>query len=706
MVQVQLAKKTTPSIYRYIYIAFFMGLMTLSGWTKNASAADYQYSTTVMAGQTVVSYDIANQITANGVTSPTHQVSSSIIFGVYMTIDLVAGIVTYQAANNSKSGIDHVTLQDNLGNTYTLTFYVLSTASSLSITTNQLNIPELGKSYSQQITTVGGTGPYTYSVATGALPAGLSLSPSGLISGTPTAVGSSIFSIAVTDNAGVTLSKNYTLNVTVVIPGAKNLTASVQSGQSVVVDLTQGATGGPFLPGLPVLPVSPSNAGTAIVSADNKMTFTAAANFTGTATIAYMLFNAGGISSPSSVTITVNGVTQANPTQNATVMGIVSAQTRSVQQFASAQLSNFSQRLETLHGNGFGSSSFGLSFNQQLTPSEALAKDSASWQPKYDGDTMVKNAWQSGIQRVSWPAKSTNIDSSVTSTLPDLPNQSGVKQRALAFWISGVVDYGKQSANEQHGAYKLSTTGVSLGVDYRLTDWLTIGTGLGYASSRADIGDNGSTNKSQSTMLMLYGSLRPYQHLYIDSIIGTGSLDFDMKRFDDGSNDFAHGSRGGNLAFGSVAVGWDFIHESWLWSPYTRFDYSRATLDAYAETGVGNNALHYYNQTVHNSKMNYGIRTEGKIETRFGEWHPTARIEYANQLSGSGQTRISYADQLGTGPVYAVDNSNVSFGNWTVGLGSKLILRNHMEVIVDYSHNVNVSMGQYQSLRLTLRIPM
>lgn len=702
----QLKARITSSIYRYIYIAFFMGLMTLSGWTKNASAADYQYSTTVIAGQTVVNYDIAKQLNANGVTSPTHQISTSINFGVYMIIDLVVGKVTYQAPNNTISGTDHVTVQDNLGNTYTLTIYVLSTASSLLITTNQLNIPELGKSYSQQMVTVGGTGPYTYSLATGALPAGLSLSPSGLISGTPTAVGSSIFSIAVTDSAGVTLSKNYTLHVTAVIPGAKNLTASVQSGQTVTIDLTQGATGGPFLPGLPVLPVSPSNAGIATVSADNKMTFTAAANFTGTATIAYTLVNFGGVSLPSSVTITVNGVTQANPTQNATVMGIVSAQTLSVQQFASAQLSNFSQRLETLHGNGFGSSSFGLSFNQQLTPSEALAKDSASWQPKYDGDTVVKNAWQSGIQRVSWPEKSTNTDSSVTSTLPDLPNQSGVKQRALAFWISGVVDYGSQSANEQHGSYKLSTTGISLGVDYRWTNWLTIGTGLGYANSHADIGDEGSTNKSQSTMLMFYGSLRPYKHLYIDSIVGVGNLDFDMKRYDDSVNDFAHGSRGGNMAFGSVAVGWDFIYDNWLWSPYTRFDYSRATLDAYQETGAGTNNLYYYDQTVHTSKMNYGIRSEGKIDTRFGEWHPTVRIEYINQVSGSGQTRLSYADQLGTGPVYAVNNGDLSFGNWTVGLGSKLILRNHVELMLDYSHNINVSSGQYQSLRFTVRIPM
>jgi hypothetical protein len=55
------------------------------------------------------------------------------------------------------------------------------------------------EAYSQQITASGGTGPYTFEVISGTLPAGLTLTAGGLLSGTPTGVGSSVFTIEATD---------------------------------------------------------------------------------------------------------------------------------------------------------------------------------------------------------------------------------------------------------------------------------------------------------------------------------------------------------------------------------------------------------------------------------------------------------------------------------------------------------------------------
>jgi hypothetical protein len=56
----------------------------------------------------------------------------------------------------------------------------------------------VGSAYSCPISIIGGTSPYTLSV-TGSLPTGLTLSSSGVINGTPTAVGTYNFSITVTD---------------------------------------------------------------------------------------------------------------------------------------------------------------------------------------------------------------------------------------------------------------------------------------------------------------------------------------------------------------------------------------------------------------------------------------------------------------------------------------------------------------------------
>jgi hypothetical protein len=68
--------------------------------------------------------------------------------------------------------------------------------------------------YSTQISATGGTTPYTFAATAGTLPAGLSMSSTGLITGTPTTAGTSTFSIRVTDALSVTATKSFTLIVT------------------------------------------------------------------------------------------------------------------------------------------------------------------------------------------------------------------------------------------------------------------------------------------------------------------------------------------------------------------------------------------------------------------------------------------------------------------------------------------------------------
>src|ERR1019366_7722010 len=68
-----------------------------------------------------------------------------------------------------------------------LTLTIAST--TLKITTASLANGQVGTPYSQTLAATGGTVPYTWSLASGTLPGGLTLNPStGLISGTPTAV--------------------------------------------------------------------------------------------------------------------------------------------------------------------------------------------------------------------------------------------------------------------------------------------------------------------------------------------------------------------------------------------------------------------------------------------------------------------------------------------------------------------------------------
>ena len=101
-----------------------------------------------------------------------------------------------------------------------------------------------GTPYSQTVSATGGTGPYTFSVASGSLPAGLTLDGNtGAISGTPTGSGSSSALLQALDSVGNIGSRSYTVNI-----GTGSLTvnpATLPSGtQGTPYSQTVTATGG------------------------------------------------------------------------------------------------------------------------------------------------------------------------------------------------------------------------------------------------------------------------------------------------------------------------------------------------------------------------------------------------------------------------------------------------------------------------------
>src|SRR5262249_21476500 len=76
---------------------------------------------------------------------------------------------------------------------------------------NSLPATQVGQNYSLTITTEGGTAPFTFALTAGSLPAGVTLSPTGVLSGTPTADGTFNFTVTATDSnaTAITGSQSY-----------------------------------------------------------------------------------------------------------------------------------------------------------------------------------------------------------------------------------------------------------------------------------------------------------------------------------------------------------------------------------------------------------------------------------------------------------------------------------------------------------------
>ena len=116
----------------------------------------------------------------------------------------------------------------------------LTVNAALAVSTTSLPGAQVGKAYSAKLTATGGTAPLTWSVATGTLPAGLSLTPSsGVIAGTPTAAtNSDALSFAVADSSAPAQKKSVNLTMTV----APAIISIAISPRATALTLAQTAT--------------------------------------------------------------------------------------------------------------------------------------------------------------------------------------------------------------------------------------------------------------------------------------------------------------------------------------------------------------------------------------------------------------------------------------------------------------------------------
>ncbi len=131
-----------------------------------------------------------------------------------LTLNATTGVISGTPAAGGSYGFT-VTASNPISGSGSRPYTVYIASNSLALSPPTLPNGMLGTAYSQTVTASGGTAPYTYSVTSGALPAGLSLNPStGVISGTPTASGAATFTVQAHDNLGNTGSRSYTVYIT------------------------------------------------------------------------------------------------------------------------------------------------------------------------------------------------------------------------------------------------------------------------------------------------------------------------------------------------------------------------------------------------------------------------------------------------------------------------------------------------------------
>jgi hypothetical protein len=161
----------------------------------------------------IVGQSYNQTLTAVGGVAP-YQWSAGSGFPPGLTLNASSGAIT-GAPTTAGNYSFPVQVTDSTKAVSTATFSLAVTGSSLQITTvPPLFNGQIGAAYSQPFAASGGSPPYTWSLGSGSS-GGLTLDPnSGILSGMPQTAGTFTFVVKVTDSAGVTVSKSFSVTVT------------------------------------------------------------------------------------------------------------------------------------------------------------------------------------------------------------------------------------------------------------------------------------------------------------------------------------------------------------------------------------------------------------------------------------------------------------------------------------------------------------
>jgi uncharacterized protein YhjY with autotransporter beta-barrel domain len=629
---------------------------------------------TLPAGTQNVVYN--QSVSATGGTGPyTFSVSAGAL-PAGLSLAPSTGVISGSPTGSGPSTFT-ISALDSQGNTGSRPYTVNIGGNTLTLNPASLPSGSQGTPYSQTVVGTGGTAPYTYSLTSGALPAGVSLNPNtGAITGTPSGSGQSLFVVQARDVNGNVGSRQYAVNI-----GTNSLTINPSTlppapqgtpyRQTVVATggatpYTYTITSGALPPGLTL------NPNTGLISG----TPTTIGNFNVTILARDINGNFGSRNY-------VLGTARRDPTLDPDVQGLVAAQAAAARRFADAQVANIMRHLEGLHDD-FDP----CAVNMDINLSTATTRQ------------MIDPFGQNGA--AAFPESPAE---QVARRMP--ASEQCRKERwwspTYAFWAGGSIEFGSTSMNGLSVDNRFSTAGVTAGVDVRVFDRLIIGGAFGYGSDHTDIGTSGTNTDGRSLSGIAYASYQPIQSWFVDAMVGYGYLNFDNRRFVTIDSTSVTGARTGGSWFGSLGISTEIKRDAWKISPYLRADFMLASLDSYAEQGPTNQALTFGATSFNSTSAVLGVRTFYDVAMAWGVITPTLRAEYRHALDGGFNQTMYYTD-LGSSISYGLAESAETRNLFTTAVGVRA--RDHGMTSVDFEYGTTIGAASplTQSVRATARI--
>lgn len=664
--------------------------------TSRTRSTDYSISVSLASQSTLTVVPAATTINPNGTTSLTSSGGSG------------TGAVTYAVASGgcTVSGTT-LTAPSNTG-TCTVTAtkaadssYAAVTSAPITITVSAVPAPTVTATSPNTGTTAGGTSVTItgtdFTGATGVTIGGnpathVTVVSATSITATTPAGTAGMASVVVTTPAGSNAANTlftYVAPAPTVTAISPN-TGTTAGGTSVTITGTNftGVTG---------VTIGGAAATSVTVVSDTSITATTPAGTAGTASV--VVTTSGGSNAGNGL-FTYSAPSSRQPiseaAQDRSVLAMLDAQIVQSQQFVTTQIDNVSNHLSgyrsnfNLRPNKLG---FGVNLNlpsigpalqvlhkikDELTPRSEITT-LTPWSDRHGGSGLFPVS-DFEVASHAHDDQHPPVGSKVHTQFNQEPSSNAAlgasishdpqDDRRYSVWTAGTIEFGKHNTHgDQETPYKLSSNGLTLGLDYQLRDSVIVGGALGVGTAWHNTAAMDNRLKGQQTAITAYGVSGLPDDWVVDGLVGYGVLDFSGHRTPTGGAARLGVERKGKAFFASGTLSKMSVLDGYQFTSFLRQDLIRIRLNSYAETGLNDHALGYDRTNATVTTTSAGLNVSRDIVVSGIRLTPSMRFAL-NRVIASGMTQdIYYADTGAAGGLYSMTQSGSYVTTQSLSLG-------------------------------------
>jgi len=260
------------------------------------------------------------------------------------------------------------------------------------------------------------------------------------------------------------------------------------------------------------------------------------------------------------------------------------------------------------------------------------------------------------------------------------PNEAGgLFDNRLSTFFSFNYANSDQSETSVKAGFKGGSTSFSGGVDYRLNPNSYTGVAFNYMSADVDLSSGGGL-ESKAYSMNAYGAYYLDENISFQGRVGFGSMNYDMARDINytvngaTTNTIAYSNPDGGYFGFSFGAAFDKSISQYSGGVFSNLNFSRASIDGFAETGAGGYDLNVDQQSVNSLALNIGGQVSAVFSTRWWIVTPYFKATYVKEFNDDDEEVKAYFvnDPSKTRMVFDADTQDPSYLKST--LGSSFVL--------------------------------